>query len=239
MEVVQHLTALPAEGFFLLSHGRIARETDLVAAPQDECAFLEFRLRRALPGGKGGFGAMLRGSSSSKKVRNFDACRDLSGRRLRDVRMLQELEEASAAGARPGSSHLETEEDPQDKPDGSHGEYTRMQDLHGDGAASQDITAEESRQPVDVDNLKADMQLASEHVGDAVAEGLRAARALLKHKKGARSKKRKDMSASSVSQSSDPVNAKFATAATEVGDERRDTQLAKRMKVAAAAADCA
>mmetsp|Transcript_21025 Transcript_21025/g.25243 ORF Transcript_21025/g.25243 Transcript_21025/m.25243 type:complete len:158 (+) Transcript_21025:125-598(+) len=39
-----------------------------------------------LRGGKGGFGSLLRGSAKSgKHVENNDACRDLSGRRLRHV----------------------------------------------------------------------------------------------------------------------------------------------------------
>ena len=35
-----------------------------------------------LLGGKGGFGSMLRSSRSAVKTTNFDACRDLSGRRV-------------------------------------------------------------------------------------------------------------------------------------------------------------
>lgn len=44
-----------------------------------------FNLLLRLPGGKGGFGAALRaqgGKMNSKKTTNFEACRDLSGRRL-------------------------------------------------------------------------------------------------------------------------------------------------------------
>lgn len=35
----------------------------------------------SLPGGKGGFGSLLRASGRVAKTTNFDACRDLSGRR--------------------------------------------------------------------------------------------------------------------------------------------------------------
>jgi hypothetical protein len=39
-----------------------------------------------LLGGKGGFGALLRGQGRDGKITdNFDACRDLSGRRIRHV----------------------------------------------------------------------------------------------------------------------------------------------------------
>ena len=45
------------------------------------------RTGRGLLGGKGGFGAMLRnaGKSGGGQVKNFGACRDLTGRRLRHV----------------------------------------------------------------------------------------------------------------------------------------------------------
>lgn len=47
-------------------------------------------------GGKGGFGSLLRGAGSKawqKKTSNFDACRDMSGRRLRHVNAERRLEE--------------------------------------------------------------------------------------------------------------------------------------------------
>lgn len=53
-----------------------------------------------LRGGKGGFGSLLRGAGSKawqKKTSNFDACRDMSGRRLRHVNAEKKLEEWKAA----------------------------------------------------------------------------------------------------------------------------------------------
>ncbi|KAG8363259.1 hypothetical protein BUALT_Bualt19G0003600 [Buddleja alternifolia] len=47
-------------------------------------------------GGKGGFGSLLRGAATKagqKKTNNFDACRDMSGRRLRHVNAEKKLEE--------------------------------------------------------------------------------------------------------------------------------------------------
>lgn len=45
-------------------------------------------------GGKGGFGALLRGQGrDGKTTTNFDACRDLQGRRLRHSRAEQQLAE--------------------------------------------------------------------------------------------------------------------------------------------------
>ncbi|XP_073040913.1 uncharacterized protein [Primulina eburnea] len=57
---------------------------------------LSLRLR----GGKGGFGSLLRGAATKagqKKTNNFDACRDMSGRRLRHVNAEKKLEEWRAA----------------------------------------------------------------------------------------------------------------------------------------------
>lgn len=53
---------------------------------RDNDVYLHARIHRALPGGKGGFGATLRGTASARASNNTDACRDLAGRRLRDVR---------------------------------------------------------------------------------------------------------------------------------------------------------
>jgi hypothetical protein len=50
--------------------------------------FVSFYIRNGLSGGKGGFGSLLRGNSGSavaRKTTNFDACRDLQGRRMRHV----------------------------------------------------------------------------------------------------------------------------------------------------------
>ncbi|RAL54206.1 hypothetical protein DM860_004677 [Cuscuta australis] len=49
-----------------------------------------------LRGGKGGFGSLLRGAATKagqKKTNNFDACRDMSGRRLRHVMAEKKMEE--------------------------------------------------------------------------------------------------------------------------------------------------
>ncbi|GBG79407.1 hypothetical protein CBR_g29554 [Chara braunii] len=49
-----------------------------------------------LLGGKGGFGSLLRGAATKagqKKTTNFDACRDMSGRRLRHVNAEKKLKE--------------------------------------------------------------------------------------------------------------------------------------------------
>ena len=49
-------------------------------------AVVRVELKQSLMGGKGGFGSLLRSMKpKSKGDENFEACRDLSGRRLRHV----------------------------------------------------------------------------------------------------------------------------------------------------------
>jgi hypothetical protein len=55
---------------------------------------LKVKLRSCLNGGKGGFGSLLRSMNPKKKLTdNFEACRDLSGRRLRNINNERRLEE--------------------------------------------------------------------------------------------------------------------------------------------------
>lgn len=64
-----------------------ASNDHLILGPPDAHGHLpSCALLLGLAGGKGGFGALLRGAAnSSGTTTNFDACRDLSGRRLRHV----------------------------------------------------------------------------------------------------------------------------------------------------------
>ena len=55
---------------------------------------MDFSLR--LSGGKGGFGSLLRGAATragQKKTSNYDDCRDLNGRRIKDLRNEKRLAE--------------------------------------------------------------------------------------------------------------------------------------------------
>ncbi|KAF0873870.1 SDE2 protein, partial [Crocuta crocuta] len=71
---------LPAECFFVKCDGALTDANDRVRP--GAVYSLEPRLR----GGKGGFGSMLRALGAQiEKTTNREACRDLSGRRLRDV----------------------------------------------------------------------------------------------------------------------------------------------------------
>jgi hypothetical protein len=70
--------------------------TLLSASPDSSNQFPSATTLLRLRGGKGGFGSLLRGAASKagqKKTSNFDACRDINGRRLRHVNAERRLEE--------------------------------------------------------------------------------------------------------------------------------------------------
>ncbi|XP_049858193.1 replication stress response regulator SDE2 isoform X1 [Schistocerca gregaria] len=76
---VSEWTGLDTAEFYLLYNGRILCNTDSI---EDGNVHIIPRL----VGGKGGFGSMLRAIGAQiEKTTNREACRDLSGRRLRDI----------------------------------------------------------------------------------------------------------------------------------------------------------
>ncbi|CAG8502092.1 16733_t:CDS:2 [Acaulospora colombiana] len=89
--------------YHTLSGKRLADDSQIFEDEQVEFTTLNLNLR--LLGGKGGFGSMLRaqgGKMASQKTTNFEACRDLNGRRLRTVNEAKRL-----------ADHLEQEPDRQ------------------------------------------------------------------------------------------------------------------------------
>lgn len=74
-------------------NGRVVTDS----APLESGQLLELRL--PLLGGKGGFGSNLRAAGKMKLTDNFDACRDLSGRRIRQQTAEKKLEEWKAQAA--------------------------------------------------------------------------------------------------------------------------------------------
>lgn len=72
---------LPSE-YYLTQNGKRLREMDDGIFQRS----VPIRLLERLTGGKGGFGSMLRAIGAQiEKTTNREACRDLSGRRLRDI----------------------------------------------------------------------------------------------------------------------------------------------------------
>ncbi|CAN1176750.1 Replication stress response regulator SDE2, partial [Linum perenne] len=85
------ITRIPVQLQRIVSGGRLLDDESFVSTP--EC---NVHLLLSLRGGKGGFGSLLRGAATKagqKKTNNFDACRDMSGRRLRHVNAEKRLEE--------------------------------------------------------------------------------------------------------------------------------------------------
>lgn len=89
---------IPAEAFLIVTGTRVINPHTFLYASNDgfypSCILL-LRLR----GGKGGFGSLLRGAATKaghKKTSNFNACRDMSGHRLRHVNAGKKLREWKA-----------------------------------------------------------------------------------------------------------------------------------------------
>ncbi|WAR18738.1 SDE2-like protein [Mya arenaria] len=81
-------TGLSTTSCFLVCNGCLVSDDD----PVKENVVYHTYLR--IPGGKGGFGSMLRAIGAQiEKTTNREACRDLSGRRMRDVNNEKDLKE--------------------------------------------------------------------------------------------------------------------------------------------------
>ncbi|XP_033861490.3 splicing regulator SDE2-like [Acipenser ruthenus] len=78
--------AIPKTDFYIKCNGRLTREDDTIRPG------VVYSVEPRLCGGKGGFGSMLRALGAQiEKTTNREACRDLSGRRLRDVNHEKEM----------------------------------------------------------------------------------------------------------------------------------------------------
>lgn len=90
-------TGIPSHSVRLVTGTAEVRPDSLLNS--DGGFFPSCTLLLRLPGGKGGFGSLLRGAATKagqKKTSNFDACRDMSGRRLRHVNAEKKLKEWKA-----------------------------------------------------------------------------------------------------------------------------------------------
>ncbi|KAL4238347.1 silencing defective protein Sde2 [Mactra antiquata] len=90
-ELKRHLTldqGIEPSSCFLVCNGNIVDDSDPVKKDVVYHTYLR------LPGGKGGFGSMLRAIGAQiEKTTNHEACRDLSGRRMRDINNEKDLKE--------------------------------------------------------------------------------------------------------------------------------------------------
>ncbi|KAK6918225.1 Sde2, N-terminal ubiquitin domain [Dillenia turbinata] len=96
-QILQTETLIPSHDQLLISQGhKITSQTLISTSHESPNLFPTVSLLLRLRGGKGGFGSLLRGAATKagqKKTNNFDACRDMSGRRLRHVNAEKKLEE--------------------------------------------------------------------------------------------------------------------------------------------------
>ncbi|XP_014777005.1 splicing regulator SDE2 [Octopus bimaculoides] len=78
----------PVDDCYLTCQGHILNDDDVIKAG------CHYQLLPRLVGGKGGFGSMLRAIGAQiEKTTNREACRDLSGRRMRDINNEKQLKE--------------------------------------------------------------------------------------------------------------------------------------------------
>ncbi|XP_030627030.1 splicing regulator SDE2 isoform X2 [Chanos chanos] len=86
--VLSSKEGIPSDDCYVKNNGRISGQDDELKTGA------VYRVEHRLCGGKGGFGSMLRALGAQiEKTTNREACRDLSGRRLRDVNHEKEMAE--------------------------------------------------------------------------------------------------------------------------------------------------
>ncbi|KAI8647090.1 telomere stability and silencing-domain-containing protein [Parasitella parasitica] len=90
---IYEITLVPVEEQVLrIPSGHALVDQDLRTSDE----FMSIQLAGRILGGKGGFGSMLRaqgGRMNAQKTTNFEACRDLQGRRIRTVNDAKKLQE--------------------------------------------------------------------------------------------------------------------------------------------------
>jgi len=86
-QTIYRLEGINPEDQRIIYNGHDIENDQFCMAVSQEITFLplQFSLRGGCCGGKGGFGSLLRSAKSVKKTTNFGSCRDINGRRLRDV----------------------------------------------------------------------------------------------------------------------------------------------------------
>lgn len=86
---LQSITSIPlADQRLTTLGGKDLDDSAPLFNENDTCGPIVYNLSIRMIGGKGGFGSMLRaqgGRMNAQKSTNFDACRDLQGRRVKDV----------------------------------------------------------------------------------------------------------------------------------------------------------
>lgn len=82
-QVLNEKFNLRIEDFYLLENNRIVNNQNILKSNHDGVIY---NINIKIKGGKGGFGSLLKGQPAVKKrTKNFDSCRDLSGKRIRHI----------------------------------------------------------------------------------------------------------------------------------------------------------
>jgi hypothetical protein len=94
-KLIEKKESIPSDLFHLSFNGKTLTNTnddDILGSKDD--GFITLHMYLPTLGGKGGFGSMLRAIGAQiEKTTNKEACRDLSGRRLRDVNAEKKFKE--------------------------------------------------------------------------------------------------------------------------------------------------
>ncbi|PSS24220.1 hypothetical protein CEY00_Acc09216 [Actinidia chinensis var. chinensis] len=96
---IREITGVPIDAQRLVTGTKHLEDSSILRPLDGTHGYPAVHLLLRLRGGKGGFGSLLRGAATKagqKKTNNFDACRDMSGRRLRHVNAEKKLEEWKA-----------------------------------------------------------------------------------------------------------------------------------------------
>ncbi|GFY97456.1 ubiquitin-like superfamily protein [Actinidia rufa] len=96
---IREITGVPIDAQRLVTGTKNLEDSSLLRPLDGTHSYPAVHLLLPPPWWQGGFGSLLRGAATKagqKKTNNFDACRDMSGRRLRHVNVEKKLEEWKA-----------------------------------------------------------------------------------------------------------------------------------------------
>lgn len=158
-------TGLPRTSFFIRLASGPLPSSAIVAPSGQHTAFIIASLRRALPGGKGGFGANLKASAASTTA-DFSACRDLQGNRLGELQNVQALNDLVEEGRREARQAQLVAQQNNNNVEHRNGKRKRTKDLDRNQDLENDHTHHLQDLMVDV----------AQQVGNAVKEGRKLAR---------------------------------------------------------------
>jgi len=194
-------TGLLQEDFYLLSNGKIVSKNII----QNGIVHIVPRIL----GGKGGFGSMLRAIGAQiEKTTNREACRDLSGRRLRDINEEKRVKDFLAKGSA-------STEDPEER------KKRKLQRL-----------CQAPKTEFKDEHYEKNMSEMSESVTDAVECGFKAGTSDIKKKKKIKSKGYfdSDLDTDSSEESDEEITSKESTKKEQTDDELKETENVNKRK---------